>query len=190
MQAFRHTHHINSISKIHHWLTGPMLNKKEMKLDCCTFFLVFVVSSESTDDGSEKRNILALLNPAHDWHISVHADCRLRSTGCERQWEGAHRFYLYFSFPSKRTSEENSERRMIRQQGGGHPPGRSETPRRRRSCLSGLCQGHRPWSGGPGRIQTWLLRRESAICHDHRRTKAGCSPGCAHGIRPEFSARC
>lgn len=68
--------------------------------------------------------------------------------------------------------------------------GRLRAPRRRRSCPAGHSPGHRPASAAPGRSRTWRWRRGSARCRDRRRSRAGCSRGCAPGTRPVFSAKC
>lgn len=71
-------------------------------------------------------------------------------------------------------------------------PGREPrgAARRRRSCPAAQCPGRRPVSATPGRTRTWRWRRGSARCRGRRRSRGGCSPGCAPSTRPAFSARC
>lgn len=116
--------------------------------------------------------------------------CCPSPTGCERQG-GAHRqprnrllavLFEKDGWDANRQGDKAERKsRALR---------RSGKSRRRRFCLSGRCRGRRPWSVGPGRIQTWRWRTGNAKCRDRRRMTAGCTPCCAHETRPEFSARC
>lgn len=92
---------------------------------------------------------------------------------------------------SKRERRETQEDDKIRQRVSAQlQAGDGGAARKPRSCLSGRCRGRRPWSAGPGRIQTWRWRTGSARCRGRRRTTARCSPGCARETRPEFSPTC
>lgn len=72
----------------------------------------------------------------------------------------------------------------------GQRPLCCRAPRRRRSCPAGRSPSRRPASAAPGRSRTWRWRRGSARCRGRRRSRAGCSRGCAPETRPAFSARC
>ncbi len=107
------------------------------------------------------------VDPALHWHICVHTDggkgyCpsltgwlavrgrevptvqpgKKQATGCA--------FFFFSPQNMKGMQTERDEGDKAERKSWAHHR-RSDKSRRRRSCLSGRCRGHRPWSGGPRR---------------------------------------